>query len=144
MTRKFIFFILSGVLIINISQAQCFDFVKTQGFNELDTGIFIPEGRFDAMQLSEGDYLNVYKSFFRGKTYRVVVICDKNLPDLHFTIKDMAGKIIYDNTQDKYPKTWDYTSDRNQNLMVSLSIPWDKNSIPKSGCVAIILGYKIQ
>lgn len=142
MTKK-IFPLLISILIFSSSQAQCFDFVKSRGFTELDTAIYIPEGRFDAMQLSEGDYLNVYKSFFRGKAYRVVVIGDKLLPDLNFTIKDMAGNIIYDSEFDEHPKKWDYISDRNQNVMVSLKIPPADNTIPKSGCVAIVLGYKL-
>ena len=150
MNIKILIILLFSLLTFNTKsiEAQCIDFVKTKGFQILDTVTYVPEGRFDAMQLSEGDYLNVYKSFFRGKSYRIVVIGDEVLPELQFTIKDMTGNIIYDNTKDASssgnPKNWDYTSDRNQNLMISLKIPGVVGSLPKTGCVAVVLGYKFK
>ncbi len=133
-----------SILFINLKtiDAQCLDFVKTKGFKILDTEKYIPEGRFDAMMLSEGDNLSVYKSFFRGKTYRVVVIGAENLPSLKFQIKTMQGQVIYDNTADGNIDHWNYTSDRNQNLMVYIEIPSSYGTQPNTGCVAVILGYK--
>ena len=129
-------------LSLKMIDAQCLDFVKTKGFKVLDTEKYIPEGRFDAMMLSEGDNLSVYKSFFRGKTYRVVVIGAENLPALNFQIKTMQGQVIYDNTADGNIDHWNYTSEKNQNLMVYVEIPSLYGAQPNTGCVAVILGYK--
>ena len=135
-----------SILFINLKtiDAQCLDFVKTKGFKILDTEKYIPEGRFDAMMLSEGDNLSVYKSFFRGKTYRVVVIGAKNLPALNFQIKTMQGQVIYDNTTHGKINHWNYTSDRNQNLMVYVEIPSAYGTKPETGCVAVVLGYEMN
>ncbi len=122
--------------------AQCMDFVTSTGFQILDTAKYVPEGRFDAMTLSQGDYLKVYKSFFRGKTYRIVICADKNIPKLNFKVQSMQGEIIYENTAAENSETWEYTSDKNQNLIIKVIIPSAENTKPKSGCVAVILGYK--
>lgn len=135
----FMFFV---VLNIQKTNAQCIDFVKTNGFEKLNTELYVPEGRFDAMVLSQGDFLKVYKSFFRGRTYKIVVIADKNIPRLKFQIKTMQGKVIYDNTQNNNSEFWEYTSDRNQNLIVSVELPSSGEKMPKSGCVAVVLGKK--
>ena len=134
------------ILFFNLKtiDAQCLDFVKTKGFKILNTEKYIPEGRFDAMMLSEGDNLSVYKSFFRGKTYRVVVVGAENLPALNFQIKTMQGQVIYDNTANGNTTHWNYTSDRNQNLMVYIEIPSSYQTQPKTGCVAVVLGYEIN
>jgi hypothetical protein len=135
-----IFTTITGIFSLH---AQCLDFVKTKGFQILDTDKHVPEGRFDSMILSEGDNLTVYKSFFRGKKYRLVVLGADDLPKLKYKVKTMSGDVIYDNNTDG--KTyWDYTSDRNQNLVISIEIPPNTGSQPKSACVAVIMGYKMN
>jgi len=138
-----IFLILFSLFILsNYINAQCIGFVKTVGFNELDTEKYVPEGRYDAITLSEGDYLKVYKSFFRGKTYKVVVVADKQIPLFHFKIKKMNGDLVYDSSENS-DKSWEYISDRNQNLMIEVELSNSHSSTIGTGCVAIILGYKI-
>lgn len=132
-----------NIFFLHTTSAQCTDFVVSEGFSTLDTSQYIPEGRFDAMVLSQGDYLKVYKSFFRGKTYRIAVCADNNLGKLNFKIKTMQGEVIYDSQNSGSEKIWDYTSDKNQNLIINVELPPSDGSIPKSGCVAVILGYKI-
>ncbi len=125
------------------SKAQCIDFVTSKGFNTLDTSRYIPEGRFDALVLSQGDYLKVYKSFFRGKTYKVVVIADKKIPKVKFLVKSMQGDIIYDNSNAENKESWEYTSDKNQNLIIKVELPPAEGTKIESGCVAVLLGYKL-
>ena len=146
MNAKTTITLLISILFFNLKMidAQCLDFVKTKCFKILNTDKYIPEGRFDAMMLSEGDNLSVYKSFFRGKTYRVVVVGAENLPALNFQIKTMQGQVIYDNTTNGNITHWNYTSDRNQNLMVYIEIPSSYKTQPKTGCVAVVLGYEIN
>ncbi len=140
--KMFFAFIFLITMNIKTGQAQCTEFVTTKGFEALDTSNYIPEGRFDAMILSQGDFLKVYKSFFRGKTYRIAVIADKNIPHLTFQVKSMQGEIIYDNSNAENLNTWDYTSDKNQNLIIKVTLPPANNIKPKSGCVAVLLGNK--
>ncbi len=125
------------------TNAQCLDFVKTDGFERLNTELYIPEGRCDAMTLSEGDNLTVYKSFFRGRTYKVVVTGEKNIKLINFQIKTMQGDLIFDNSLNNNTESWEYTSDKNQNLMITVELPSSSGSQIETGCVAVILGYKM-
>lgn len=138
-----IFLIVFITINIQETNAQCIDFVKTEGFDKLNTELYVPEGRFDALTLSEGDKLKVYKSFFRGRTYKVVVTAEENIPKLYFQVKTMQGEIIFDNSQNNNAGSWEYTSDRNQNLMITVELPSNSNSQNETGCVAVILGCKI-
>lgn len=131
------------VLMVYIANSQCIDFVKSKGFEILDTEKYIPEGRFDAMILSEGDNLSVYKTFFRGKTYRVVVTTDESIASVRFQVKTMQGQVIYDNKDNLNSNFWDFTSDKNQNLLVFVDLLPTKTNKVNSGCVAVILGYKM-
>ncbi|MCF6183026.1 MAG: hypothetical protein L3J56_00115 [Bacteroidales bacterium] len=145
--NKLIFFlilIIQAIIKPDYIQAQCTEFVTTKGFTVLDTVKYIPEGRFDALILSQGDYLKVYKSFFRGKTYKVAVVADNNLPIINFQVKTMEGEIIYDNLNNPNSETWEYTSNKNQNLIIKVELPPAKGSKPQSGCVAVLLGYKLS
>jgi len=98
MHKKFLLpvLLLFGFLTSQNTYAQCTEFVLNEGFATLDTSRYIPEGRFDAMILSQGDYLKVYKSFFKGKTYRIAVCADKKIIELNFKVKTMQGDVIYD------------------------------------------------
>jgi len=145
MKPKTTIFLLSAILLFGVlkADAQCLDFVKTDCFAILGTDQYVPEGRYDAMLLSEGDNLTVYKSFFRNKTYKVVVLGDENLPTLKYKVKTMQGEVIYENDNDG-SNHWTYTSDRNQNLVIYVEIPYNTGSQPKNGCVAVVLGYKMN
>jgi hypothetical protein len=142
MNYKALFTILI-LIAANTVYSQCLDFVKTKGFEILDTEKYVPEGRYDAMVLSEGDNLSVYKTFFRGKTYRIVVITEGQLESVHFQIKTMQGQIVYDSKDNPSSKFWDYTSDKNQNLIVFVDLLPPKTAKVNSGCVAVVLGYKM-
>ena len=145
MKQSFAFIVLVFFFSLNIHRidAQCLDFVKTDGFQKLNTDLYVPEGRFDALKLSEGDNLKVYKSFFRGRTYKVIVTAERNIPVINFQVKTMQGDLIFDNSQSNNISSWEYTSDRNQNLMITVELPPDSDSQIETGCVAVILGYKM-
>ncbi len=139
-----ILFVVAFLFIVKSNiYSQCLDFVKTSGFKELNTDQYVPEGRYDAITLSEGDYLKVYKSFFRGRTYKVVVLAEKQFSILNFKVKTMNGDVVYDNSQNNSTSSWEYTSDRNQNLMIEVELPASTSSSIGTGCVAVILGHKI-
>ena len=145
MKLSFSLFLIITFFSLNIERvdAQCLDFVKTDGFEKLNTDLYVPEGRFDALTLSEGDNLKVYKSFFRGRTYKIVVTAEENIGVLNFQVKTMQGDLIFDNSQNNNIDSWEYTSDRNQNLMITIELPSNSDSKIETGCVAVILGYKM-
>lgn len=122
-------------------EAQCIDLVKHKGFQYLDTSKYIPEARFNALPLREGDDVDIYKSFFKGRTYRIVVIGAENMPKLNFKVTNFQRQTLYDSSITKM-ESWDFVSDKNQNLIISVKVPKaGKDKKPQSGCVAVIVGF---
>jgi len=134
--------IITLVLVIsNKSQAQCLDFAKEKGFAALDTAIYIPDGRLNAIPLSEGDNLDVYKPFFRGRKYKVIVVAD-NIPVVNFKVVNFQKAVIFDSTAGgQNLKEYVFESDKNQNLIISVEIPANSGGTPKTGCVAVLVGF---
>ena len=130
------------ILFGNKSDAQCIDLVKTKGFTYLDTAKYIPEARFNALPLREGDDVDIYKSFFKGRKYRIVVVGADNMPKLNFKVTNFQRQVLYDSNITK-EESWDFVSDKNQNLIISVEVPKasDKNKKPESGCVAVVVGF---
>ncbi len=135
----FLFF-MSG----SAAQAQCIDLVKTKGFTYLDTSKYIPEARFNALPLREGDDVDIYKSFFKGRTYRIVVVGADNMPKLNFKVTNFQRQVLYDSNITK-EESWDFVSDKNQNLIISVQVPKaEKDKKPQSGCIAVIVGFTYE
>lgn len=126
---------------ISKSEAQCIDLVKDKGFTYLDTSKYIPEARFNALPLREGDDVDIYKSFFKGRNYRIVVVGAENMPKLNFKVTNFQRQTLYDSNVDKM-ESWDFISDKNQNLIISVEVPEaEKDKKPQSGCIAVIVGF---
>ena len=136
----FIIAVLSFLALFKVN-AQCIDLVKTKGFTYLDTSKYIPEARFNALPLREGDDVDIYKSFFKGRTYRIVVVGAENMPKLNFKVTNFQRQTLYDSNITKM-ESWDFVSDKNQNLIISVEVPKaEKDKKPESGCVAVIIGF---
>jgi len=136
-------FIISVLSILSLSEvnAQCIDLVKHKGFTYLDTSKYIPEARFNALPLREGDDVDIYKSFFKGRNYRIVVVGAENMPKLNFKVTNFQRQTLYDSNITKM-ESWDFVSDKNQNLIISVEVPKaEKEKKPQSGCVAVIVGF---
>ncbi len=123
------------------ADAQCIDLVKTKGFTYLDTSKYIPEARFNALPLREGDDVDIYKSFFKGRNYRIVVVGAENMPKLNFKVTNFQRQVLYDSNITK-EESWDFVSDKNQNLIISVEVPKaEKDKKPQSGCIAVVIGF---
>ncbi len=129
--------------LIQDTNGQCLDFAKTEGFAALDTAIYIPDGRLNSLPLSQGDNLDVYKPFFRGRKYKVVVIAANGISEVNFKVVNFQRKVIFDSQAGgKKVSEWEFESERNQNLIISVELPEAKSSEqPKTGCVAVLVGF---
>ncbi len=123
-----------------LTKAQCLDFAKDKGFAALDTTKFVPEGRLNAVPLSEGDMFDVYKPFFRGRKYKVVVVGADNMPKLNFKVSNFQREVLYDSSKGG-GNGWEFTSETNQNLIISVEVPASSSANPKTGCIAVIVGF---
>ncbi len=124
------------------STAQCLEFAKVKGFAKLDTSKYIPDGRLNSITLSEGDNVDVYKPFFRGRKYKVVVVGQESLKKVDFQVVNFQRQVIFDSKKGNTNNSWEFESEKNQNLIIHVDIPKGaEGGNPKTGCVAVVVGF---
>lgn len=141
--------ILTIVAIVSISytvNAQCNKFAEAVGLPLLIDSKYVHDGYTNALQVSEGDNIDLVKPFFKGKKYKIVVIGDPaTFNFIRFRVVNSSQIVIYDNLDDDYPSTWEYTPVKNENLVISVYTPSPKNpQAPKSGCLAVLIGMALN
>ncbi len=123
--------------------ANCKDFAKS-GLAVLDTSIYVHDGHYNTVTLSEGDKIDIYKPFYRGRKYKIVAMAESELPGLDITIKNVRRQELYksDETLDK--QQWEYVPTKTENLIISVEIPKltvEEGVKLKRACVAILIGF---
>jgi len=143
---KILIILLAVILTVKSSKSQtsasCKNFAKS-GFEILDTNVFVHDGRYNALKLSEGDKIDVYKPFYKGRTYKIVVVSEDNLPVLSFKVINIQRQTLYESGESNNAQYWEYTPEKNENLIITVEIPAaDASEKVENGCVAVIVGYK--
>lgn len=136
-----LFLIASGLS----ANAQCKAFAKKECLPEL--GSYTHDGNYHAAVLVEGEEAELYKTFYSGMDYRLSVCGEETLPQLEFSVYDVENNILYSNKNANYAKTWDFKLQSSQQLKVVLKVSSSAaqtGTAPKSGCVAIMFGFRID
>lgn len=122
--------------------SQCKHFAKEVCKKELNP--YIHDGNYNAAILTEGESAEMYKTFYAGQNYRVLICESSNLPQIHFQVLDVNRNVLYDNEKNDYKATWDFVPESSQQLIISLKVnnSEGENEEPVSGCVAIMIGIK--
>lgn len=127
------------ILLLSFSaNSQCFDLVKNEGFQMLDTSAYIFDGRLDAAQISNRDSYIVVKTFFRGRNYKIVTLSESE-NEILVVMKDQKGNLVFTNKKDKSNKVWEFYNDTNRILSIELSFPKGSREKEKT-CVAVLVG----
>ncbi len=144
MLRKFRLIFLFSVFVFVAMQAdaQCFSYARAVCKTEL--GDFVHDGNYNATILSEGETAEIYKTFFTGQEYRIVVCKVDSLPQVDFQIIDGKDKILFDSKEHGGANIWDFKLETTQQLIIRVEVAEkDKTSNEKvSGCVSIMFGIK--
>jgi len=123
--------------------ASCKGFAKS-GLAVLDTSVFVHDGRYNTVRLSEGDKIDIYKPFYKGRKYKIVAMAEAELPGLNITIKDVKRQELYKSDETLGTQEWEYVPTRTENLIISVEIPkitTEDGEKLKRACVAIIIGF---
>ncbi len=143
--KKFITFLilLTFAFIINAQEnASCRDFTQ-KSVDILTENDFLPDGRFNSIKLNQGDRIEVYKPFYRGKNYFLVISSDENLPGIIVEVTDVTRSIILESDEPSTLHEFEFSPDKNQNLIISVEvIESDDFDAKIQGCVSIVVGYK--
>jgi hypothetical protein len=124
--------------------AQCKGFAKSLCKKEL--GVYLHDGNYHAAVLVEGEEAELYKTFYSDMEYRIAICGADGLPPVEFSVLDATGKVLYNNKESGYIKTWDFKLEASQQLKIVVKVTTfgTNNEIPASGCVAIMFGFKTK
>jgi len=132
-------FLLWSVNTYSQEDTLCGEFAKSKGLSLLNTDIYTHDGQFIAKRLSGGEELTVTRPFYKGQSYRIVVVGSDNFPTLHFQILNFEmSEVIHDN-QNK-SKIWDFQAGSSEIYHIVIKVPGVVGS--QKGCVAVIIGTK--
>ena len=139
---RMIFTIALFAFIANQAEAQCFSYARGMCKSELKE--FVHDGNYNATILSEGETAEIYKTFFSGQEYRVVVCKVDSLPPVNFKVIDGEDNILFDSEKQGGANVWDFKVESTQQLIIHVEVSEkDKNSKEKTaGCVSILFGIK--
>ncbi|MBN2350534.1 MAG: hypothetical protein JXJ22_16980 [Bacteroidales bacterium] len=144
--KNFLRAILVVSIFLSINQisghAQCKGFAKK--ICKLELIPYIHDGNYHAAILTEGEEAELYKTFFSGQEYRISICGSDALPEIEFQIIDAYKNVLYDNKENNFARTWDFTLESSQQLKIALKVPVgnSESEYPASGCVAIMFGFK--
>lgn len=141
--RKYIQFLLVLVAISAVSfdsSAQCKNFAKKA---KIDLLPFIHDGIYNATVLSEGETAELFKTFYSGQQYRIAVVAEENMPKVEFKVMDSKRKILYSNKEKDFAKTWDFTLESSQQLIISIQVQTVEQLTDEiaKGCIAVLVGF---
>ena len=124
--------------------SQCINFARSIAKPQLET--YTHDGNYNATYIEEGESAELYKTFFSGQQYRLVLAAVNALPkNIRIRILDEQLKILFDNADHNYTYIWDFTAESTQKLTIHIKIPDnEKNDKITGGCIAILFGIKIS
>ena len=124
------------------ASAQCKGFAKK--ICKLELIPYIHDGNYHAAILTEGEEAELYKTFYSGQSYRLAVCGSDALPDIEFKVIDAYKNVLFDNTEHKNVRIWDFEVEASQQLKITVRVPTSntQSEYPASGCVAIMFGFK--
>jgi hypothetical protein len=122
--------------------AQCNSFVKKQCMPKIQP--FTNNGQMNTSTLSSGQSSSLNMTFYSGQDYRILVCSQEVLGTVTFKILDMSHKVVFDSKENDSPDFWDFKVKSTQQFIVEVSVPPSDspNSIPPSGCVSVMVGFK--
>ena len=132
-------FALSGT-----ADAQCKAFAKNKCLPELQN--YTHDGNYHAAVLVEGEEAELYKTFYSDMEYRVAITGETNLPAVEFKVMDINKNVLYSNKEHNNATTWDFKLQSSQQLKILVKVSsFNKpGETPASGCVAIMIGFKVK
>lgn len=130
------------VMVPFYGNAQCKGFAKK--ICKLELAPYIHDGNFHAAVLVEGEEAELYKTFYSDQEYRIAICGSDALPPIEFKVMDSNKKVLYDNKNNNYAKTWDFKLESSQQLKIIVKVPSSGASVDaiQQGCVAIMFGFK--
>lgn len=125
------------------TQAQCLSFARNIAKPLLDP--YIHDGNYNATYMEEGESAELYKTFFKGENYRLVVSGIDELPQIHIRLLDDQRNVMFDNLNHNFVNVWNFTAENTGTMIVHIKIPdAEENKKIIGGCIAILFGVEAE
>lgn len=120
---------------------QCTTFTKNKCLPKLKP--YINSEQLCSTVLLSGDKTQLSSTFYFGDEYRILVCAAEELGKIQFNIKDEKNNILFTN-KGYGVIMWDFNVENTQELTLEVITPPLANgeTVEKSGCVSILLGFK--
>lgn len=130
-----------ALLSSKIAVGQCNKFAK-KCIPQLSPYIY--NGQVNSVLLNEGDVAELVLTFYANQDYRLYVCSEEQLGKVSFCMYDQQHTLLFDNKKYEYAKIWDFNSTATQQIRIEISVPesLDLDKPSKSGCLAILVGFK--
>lgn len=137
-----LFLIITVILLASqTGNAQCKTFAKKVCMKQLIP--YVHDGIYNATILSEGETAELFKTFYSGQEYRIVVCGDEELPVITFQLLDAQRNILFDSKEHNNTNYFDFKLEASQQLIIILEVQTTEElseRIP-NGCVAVMVGF---
>lgn len=133
---------LATALSLSAGAQQCKDYVKKKCLPKISP--FTQNGQMNTATLSAGQNSEMNLTFYAGQDYRILVCAEEVLGDVSFKVMDMSHKVVFDSRENDNPDFWDFKVKNTEQLIVHVDVPKSQSSasIPPSGCVSVMVGFK--
>ncbi len=155
---------LIGLFLISIfsinSYAQCREYIESLREAELEP--YTCDANFTAVTISEGDSIQVNRTFNKGQSYKIKV-SGMDLFMVEIKIIDNNKNVLFKNYGEDNPvktnakegeeddelaslgnRAWEFTPDQTVNLIITVRVPVltkdKKNRV--EGCLGVLVGFK--
>ncbi len=142
-----LFILGASAVVYSQSQAGCQVFAKS-GLHLLDTARFTHDGKYNADKLTAGQAFEVYKPFYKDRSYRLAVIAADQLEGVTFEVLTIHQEVIFQSPAGRKSFTWDYVATKTQNLLIRVKADGtlvetkpDEKKI-QGYCVALVIGLQ--
>ncbi|PZX20329.1 hypothetical protein LX69_00326 [Breznakibacter xylanolyticus] len=122
------------------TMSQCLDFAKKTASSQMSP--YVADGNYNACDMREGETAEMYKTFFEGQSYRLIVAKAPNLPPVYIRVVDKNGAVLFDNQKMNYTHSWDFKVQSTQMLVVQIKVLDQKKATKEHGCVGILFGME--
>lgn len=105
---------------------------------------FTHNGQMNSSTLMAGQHSEMSLTFYAGQSYRILVCAEAILGDVSFKVVDLQHKVVFDSKQNDNPDFWDFKVKNTEQFIVQVEAPKSDSpsSVPPSGCVSIMVGFK--
>ena len=123
------------------AQSPCHSFARNIAKPLLED--FIHDGNYNATYLEEGESAELYKTFYEGQSYRLVVAVVDQLPSARVRLLDSKRNVVFDNANYEMASVWDFVAESTGTMIVQIKLPEpaDEANIV-GGCIAILFGVE--